>query len=142
MHEEVSQLLSAYLDDELTQAESQRVRIHLEDCPECRQTVHEMEVLRETARSIEFPRPTQAEMDSLDQRLSVRVPRIGGWLLILLAIGIWVGYATWRFLTRPDLGFGELVAAAFVVGVVLLVISVLRQRLLELPHDRYRRVRR
>jgi predicted anti-sigma-YlaC factor YlaD len=142
VHEEVSQLLSAFLDDEMTQAESQRVRIHLEDCPECRQTLREMEVLRETARTIEFPHPTQAEIDRLDQRLSVRVPRIGGWLLMILAVGIWVTYASWRFLTRPNLGLGELVAAAFVVGLVLLVISALRQRLLELPHDRYRRVRR
>lgn len=142
MHEEVSQLLSAFLDDEMTQAESQRVRIHLADCRECRQTLQEMEVLREAARSIEFPHPTQAEIDRLDQRLSVRVPRIGGWLLILLAVGVWVSYATWRFLTRPDLGFGELVAAAFVVGLALLVLSAVRQRLLELPHDRYRRVRR
>jgi len=142
VHEKVSQMLSAFLDDELTQTESQRVRIHLEDCDDCRQALGEMRALRDAARSIAFPSPNRFEIDQLDLALSVRAPRLAGWILILLAVGAWAAYAAWRFLTQPGLDFGELAVAAVIIGFVLLFASVLGQRLLELPHDRYRRIRK
>jgi anti-sigma factor RsiW len=141
VHEEVSALLSAYLDDELTQAEAQRVRVHLEECGECREAFEEMKALREAARSIEFPGPSREDIERLQRTLSVRGPRLAGWLLVVAAMVAWAGYAVWHFLTGP-LDFGRLTAAALVVGFFLLLASVLRQRLLELPSDRYRRVRR
>ena len=142
VHEKVSEMLSAFLDDELTQAESQQVRLHLEDCEDCRHALEELRTLHETARSIEFPSPDREEIERLDQALSVRGPRLAGWALILLASGIWVGYAGYLFLTQPSVNFLEMVSAAAVIGFVLLFVSVLRQRLLALPHDRYRRVRK
>ena len=40
-------LISGYLDRELTQGEAQRVRLHLEDCAECRSLADEITRLRE-----------------------------------------------------------------------------------------------
>ena len=45
-HEEIQQMLSAYLDCELTQADRQRVRLHLEECAECRSAFEEMKALK------------------------------------------------------------------------------------------------
>ena len=43
------------------------------------------------------------------------------------------------FITNPEeLTLGNLIAGATVIGVALLFASVLQQRLLELPKDRYR----
>ena len=142
MHEKVSEMLSAFLDGELTQAESQRVHLHLEECTDCQKALDELRALQETARSIEFPPPDRAEIDRLEQALSVRGPRLVGWTLILTAAVIWTIYAAYRFVTQPSIDSGELVVAGAVIGFVLLFISVVRQRLLELPHDRYRRVKR
>jgi predicted anti-sigma-YlaC factor YlaD len=142
VHEKVSEMLSAFLDDELTQAESQQVRIHVEDCADCSQTLEDLRALHETARSIEFPQPDREELERLDQALSVRAPRVAGWALILFATAIWIGFITYRFLTQPSIDFIEMVGAGAVIGFVLLFVSVLRQRLLEAPHDRYRRVRK
>jgi len=142
VHEEVSQILSAFLDDELTQAEYQRVRLHLEDCADCRQTLDELRALHDAVQTIEFPEPSTEELDQLGRALSVRAPRVAGWMLILTATAIWIGYAVYRFLTQPEIELAELLFAAIIVGFVLLFVSVLRQRLLELPNDRYRRVRR
>ena len=135
-------MLSAFLDDELTQAESQRVRLHLEDCADCRQSLEELQALHETAQAIEFPAPDRDEIDQLEAALSVRGPRLVGWTLILIAGAIWVGYAVYRLVTQPSVDFEELLLAGTVIGFLLLLVSVLRQRLLELPHDRYRRVRK
>ena len=65
------------------------------------------------------------------------------WFLLLTGFAVWAIYGVYLFLTDPDLmTFENLSAGAIVVGLALLLISVLRQRLLELPHDRYRGVKK
>ncbi|MFN3324386.1 MAG: zf-HC2 domain-containing protein [Bryobacteraceae bacterium] len=141
-HDEIQRMLSAYLDDELTQADSQRVRLHVEDCPECAATLQQMRELRELTAAVAFAEPPQERMDRIERTLSVRAPRRTGWLLILGGLTAWLAYAAvlaWgNWPPRTD----EIIAGTIAIGVVLLFISVLRTRLIELPHDRYRRVKR
>ncbi len=142
-HEKVRELLSAYMDDELTQQDGQRVRVHLEDCDECRRTLEQLRTLQQATAATQFQKPTEEEMEKLEERMSVQVPRKAGWLLLLTGFAVWAIYGVYLFLTDPDLmTFENLSAGAIVVGLALLLISVLRQRLLELPHDRYRGVKK
>jgi predicted anti-sigma-YlaC factor YlaD len=142
-HQELQAMLSAYLDRELTQASEQRVRLHLEDCAACRQAYEEMLRVQQLTKSIRFPNPPEARMEELEKSLSVRAPRRAGWTLILGGFAAWLIYAivmavmNWRAPTG-----GELIAGAIVVGALLLLISVLMERLRQLPHDRYRGVKR
>ena len=55
-------LLSGYLDHALTQADEQRVRIHLEDCATCRMQVEQLAQLREVTMSTEFNVPADDHM--------------------------------------------------------------------------------
>ncbi len=142
-HREVQSLLSAYLDGELTQADNQRVRLHLEDCGECRTALEQMTTLQRLTAEIRFPEPPDDLMEALGRSVSVEAPRRLGWGLILAALAACVVYLAiqaLRHLRGPS--FIELVAGAVVAGFVLLFLSVLRQRWLERPHDRYRKVRR
>lgn len=142
-HMEIQNLLSAYLDGELTQADSQRVRLHVEDCGECQTTLEEMAALQHLTAEIKFAEPPDDLLDALEQRVSVQAPRRFGWGLIITALAAWAVYVAiqaarhFRWPTIP-----ELLAGVVVAGIVLLFVSVLRQRLLERPHDRYRKVRR
>jgi len=142
-HEQIRSLLSAYLDEELTQADSQRVRIHLEDCPECREHLRELERLKRLTGQLAFPDPPEEKMKELERRLSVRLSRGLGWLLVCGGVAAWLLYALvmailhWRTPT-----FKEMLGGAVVVGLLMLFFSVLRERLLELPHDRYRSVKK
>lgn len=142
-HEELKGMLSAYLDQELTQAASQRVRIHLEDCAGCRETLRQFRELQRLTAQVRFPDPPEEKMEELERRISVRAPRGLGWLLVLGGLAAWLIYALamavlhWRPPT-PE----EMLGGAIGLGVLLLFISVLRQRLLELPHDRYRSVKK
>lgn len=142
-HEQIRSLLSAYLDDELTQAESQRVRLHLEECSGCRQQALELERLKRMTAELVFPDPPEQEMEELERRLSVRAPRRLGWMLFcggavaLLIYSLVMALLHWR---PPTVR--EILGGMVVVGLLLLFFSVLRQRLLELPHDRYRSVKK
>jgi anti-sigma factor RsiW len=142
-HDELQALLSAYLDRELTQADDQRVRIHLEDCAACRQALADLGRVRELAADLRFAAPPEDKMEELEKKVSVRAPRRLGWLLFLIGLAGWVGYASWLFVTDPATAtWQKLLTGAVVIGLVLLLVSVLRHRLLEMPHDRYRGVKR
>ena len=143
MHDDVRQMLSAYLDGELVQADDQRVRIHLEDCADCREELRQLKTLQQAASTTRFARPTEVEMEQSEKRMSVRAPRLAGWVLLLVGAILWVGYGIYMFITNPvELTLGNLIAGATVIGFALLFISVLQQRLLELPKDRYRGVKK
>ncbi len=135
-------MLSAYVDRELTQADSQRVRIHLDECPECRQALQQLRGLQRLTAEMKFTDPPEDKMEELERRLSVQAPRRAGWGLFLSGISVWLVYAVYLFVTSPVQLFEKLAVGAVVIGLVLLFVSVLRERLLVLPHDRYRGVKR
>ena len=76
-HEKVRELISAYMDDELTQQEGQTVRVHLETCDECRRTLDQLRTLQEATSATRFREPTEEEMEKLEERMSVQVPPAG-----------------------------------------------------------------
>lgn len=136
-------MLSAYMDGELTQSESQRVRVHLESCDDCRGRYETMRKVQQVASEIEFPAPAEEAMLEIERKVSVRAPRAAGWWLLLSGAVAWIVYATWLFVTDPELASWEkLMTGAVVIGFVLLLVSVLRERLLNLRHDRYRSIRK
>ena len=142
-HQAIQRMLSAYLDDELTQADAQRVHVHLEDCEECRTALREMREIQRLTGEIEFRDPPEAALEALEQRLSVRGPRLRGWALVILGSAAWIVYGLFIALRHPRWPtVPELLAGMVVIGLALLFVSVLRQRLLERPHDRYRKVRK
>ena len=63
-------LFSGYLDGELTQGDSQRVRLHLEDCSSCRDLVGDLQRIREAAMTTEFPVPSDEEWREAPPRLA------------------------------------------------------------------------
>lgn len=140
-HEEVRQMLSAYLDGELTQGSAQRVRVHLEDCEECRRAFEEMARLQEMTRKLAFAEPPEARMKDLEKSLSVQAPRRLGWLFVLAGVAAWFIYGTITYIRhwRPPT-VEELISSAVVIGFVLLFVSVAVERLRQLPHDKYRRI--
>ncbi len=141
LHEEIRQMLSAYLDGELTQASAQRVRVHLEDCGECRRVFDEMARLQAMTRELAFAEPPEAKMKELEKSFGVQAPRRLGWLFIAAGIAAWLihgAVAYVRYWRPPTVE--EMMASAVVIGFVLLFVSVAVERLRQLPHDKYRRI--
>jgi predicted anti-sigma-YlaC factor YlaD len=134
-------LISGYLDGELTQADAQRVRLHLEDCTECRATADELAQLKEATMSSDFKIPD----DGWDE-----TPR-GGVSHLLRNAGLLVGLAwlvgmtmwlIWELAQDPDALIGLLLVGGFLVSACLLLASVLIDRRRAMKNDKYTKVQK
>lgn len=133
-------LISGYLDGELTQADRQRVSLHLEDCDRCRRTAADIEQLTGATMTSQFKIPNDTQWDERPQtgvsRLLLR--------LVWAAAGLWaIGLVALVVAeARGTAGEGLQLAVTFglwgVFGVVLL--AALADRLRHRRNDPYRSV--
>jgi predicted anti-sigma-YlaC factor YlaD len=135
-------LLSGFVDGELTQADEQRVRVHVEDCAVCRTTVDEMSRLKEVTMSSQFRMPADDQWSEAPRGAASGLAFGVGWLLIVVYLVGVTAFGLWQFWTSDEPILGKLVAVAVPSGFVLLFLSVLIDRLKAMRTDRYRRVQR
>lgn len=133
-------LLSGYLDRELTQGETQRVRLHLEDCPSCRALLAELTRLREATRTTPFRPPADDQWDERPRGAASFLARRAGWTLIVAWLGAITVFAVWQLARAPEDLWVKVAVFSLAAGPVLLFLSVLADRLRTLRTDRYRRV--
>lgn len=133
-------LLSGYVDGELTQADNQRARLHLEECPWCRALVEDLLKIREAAMATYFPVPTDEEWREAPRSQGSQWLRRAGWILLV----VWIVGAGWlaseAFLTGSALWYEKVLIVALAGGGLLLFLSVLLDRIKALKTDRYGRV--
>ena len=136
------QLLSGHLDPELTQAEEQQVRVHLEDCEVCRKVFGQLEVMRKASMSTPFATPDDEQWNETPGSGASRLFRGTGWILLLVWFIVSLGIAGWTFATEPGHPLIKLLVVSGLAGVGLLFVSVLLDRLRSAKTDRYRRVKK
>lgn len=135
-------LVSGYLDGELTQGEEQRVRLHLENCARCRNMADELQGLKEATMSTQFRVPDDTQWDEKPRAGASRIFRNAGWLIGLVCIVGTLGYVLWQVAIDAEDPFGWVLIAGFALASILVVLSVLIDRLKTRKTDRYRRVQR
>lgn len=134
-------LISGYLDGELTQGNEQRVRLHLEDCAECRSAADELRKLREVTMNTEFQVPADTQWDETPRGALSRFLHNFGWLIA----GLWVvgiaGYLVWQIATDSEsLQFEGVLGFALLLAFGLVILSALVDRLKTRKNDPYRKV--
>lgn len=141
-HDHVGALLSGYLDGELTQQQSQLVRVHCAACPQCRVELDELAKLRERVGAL-APLESDNEIvwsEKVDNAAD-RATRGFGWALLIVGV---VGIGAWgvyEFVIDSSLGTGyKLLVGCVYVGLAILFLGVLRQRLKENKTDKYNKV--
>jgi hypothetical protein len=137
----VNELLSGYLDGELTQQKSQQVRLHLESCQLCTDNLESLRALRERMGQAGLGDTNNDVWREMMDDTTVKVSRGIGWFLFVGGLLISAGIGVVAFLTSSSLGAGEkLLVSAVYIGLGALFVSVLRQRLIERKTDRYKDV--
>lgn len=137
----VGEMLSGYIDGELTQQQRQRVEVHCDGCEECNRNLRELRALRD--------RVGQSGLSELGEDIwreqmddtTVRATRGIGWLLFIGGLLILAGYIIYEFVIDTSMTLGvKLLFAAIYGGMGALFVSVLRQRLIERKTDKYKDV--
>lgn len=139
--ERIRESLSAFLDGELTQQESQKVAVHLRDCQACRGIHDDFCKLRAGIRRLEFPQPSEEQWRIVMGNLAFKTTRGVGWLLWIGGALILVAYGIYEFIRDPTINALERVGVlALILGAVLLFLTVLIERMNALKTDKYKDV--
>lgn len=136
------ELLSGYLDGELTQADEQRVRLHLEECEVCSTAVATMAAIREATMTTSFQAVDDEQWMEKPRSAASRWMRRSGWLLTggwLLGFAV-VGFR--EFFLAPESWAEKAIPVVLGLGILLLLGSVGLDRIRAAKSDRYRRVKK
>lgn len=133
-------LISGFLDRELTQAHDQRVRLHLEECAQCRALFEELQTMREAAMSTRFVEPSDDQWNERPRGPTSHISRSVGWVLAIVWLVVIAGYGIWQALTSPEGLFEKLLLVGGLAAFGLLFLSVLVDRIKSARTDRYREV--
>ncbi|MCH8493515.1 MAG: zf-HC2 domain-containing protein [Idiomarina sp.] len=146
--ESVQEKLSAYLDNELTQQEQQRMHVHIKNCPECTALLSELTALQSDVKGTLLEGIESMDSRSLQAIMQDKPARwlsAFGWGLLIIGALLLGGFFVWQFTTEllADnsvpwwVRFGIL---GFYCGLFLLFLGVLRQRLVARKTDKYKKV--
>ncbi|MDE0422172.1 MAG: zf-HC2 domain-containing protein [Gammaproteobacteria bacterium] len=139
----VDELLSGYLDDELTQKDRQRVDRHIEGCARCSARLRELDALSASVsrlRADMVPEDQEEWRKVMDNALERTASGIG-WVLVVGAVFVLVGYAGYEFLLADvEPPMVKWAVGALYLGLAVLLLSVLRQRLRARKTDKYKDV--
>jgi Flp pilus assembly protein TadB len=137
----VGELLSGFVDGELTQQERQRVTLHCDQCGDCRQSLAELRALRERIGKSRLSEVGEDEWRETMNETTVQTTRGIGWLLFIAGILAVAGVGLYGFIVEPGMPIWmKLILVAIYAGLALLLVSVLRQRLIERKTDKYKDV--
>lgn len=136
-------LISGYVDGELTQGDAQRVRLHLEDCAECRDMAGELRRFKEATMKTEFRVPEDTQWDETPRNAASRILHSSGWAVaIAWVVGI-VAYLVWQIATDAEsVQLEGMLSFALLLALGLIVLSALIDRLQTRKTDPYRKVKK
>ena len=140
-------LLMGYIDGELDAEQARSLEDHLQGCAACRKELEGFRKLIAMASEIVSREPEDKLWEQYWGGLYNRLERGVGWMLFgvaAIALLLYGAFAAIKeFVQDPTVGILlKIGVVAMLVGLVVLFVSVLRERLFFWSRDRYRDVRR
>lgn len=138
--EDIQTLISGQIDGELSPGEAARLDAHLATCADCRAEYENMTALSAAASNLKVPLPPDEVWDSFLDNVYNRVERKLGWIVFLLGAIALVGYGLYEAAVLPWASLPvKIMVTVAGAGLLLLLVSALRQRVAVLKSDRYSR---
>ncbi|GAF67843.1 unnamed protein product [marine sediment metagenome] len=140
-------LLMGYLDNELSDEQRNRFEEHLAGCPECAGELKEFQKLKAITDEVTLVEPEDRIWQDYWNGIYNRIERSIGWLIFSVAAILLAIYGGFKLIEEivTDATVGMLLKLgllALIVGLAILFVSVLRERIYFWNKDRYRNVRR
>jgi len=140
--EHVDELLSGFIDGELTQQERQRVQVHCQNCEACESSLQEVRAIREKMGRSQLSGLGLDVWRETMNDTAVKTTFGIGWFLLFGGAVLAGAVGVYEIFTGPSaLTLVEkLIVGGLYGGLLLLFLSVLRQRLIERKTDKYKDV--
>lgn len=145
--QEYRNLMMAFLDGELNEPDQQRFQGHLDQCPACTREFAEFGRLKDMTDGMALAEPEDRIWEDYWGQVYNRAERSLGWILFSLAATGLLIYGGFECIENI-IANGQVAMAlkcillVLIVGLAILFVSVLRERLFFWKRDRYRDVRR
>ena len=136
-------LLMGLMDNELTPDEVNEIKNHLIKCKRCRD---EYEDLRKTTNKINFvsfEEPQDAILKKIWKSPYSRLSRVSGFFLVLVGWLSLIVYSLFELLRNGEgPAFPRIAMAAIIFGFLVLLVTVIRERMQTYKSDPYKEVQR
>jgi anti-sigma factor RsiW len=140
--EDIATQLMAYLDGEMNEEQARAFRAVLDAHPEWAEEARTLGGVVDSTSALSFRAVPAGAWDGYWEEIDARLARRTGWMFLALGGGVLGLMGFLKVLVWSNNLWVRAGLVAVVVGLAILVVSVVRGRLLELPHDRYSRIRR
>jgi predicted anti-sigma-YlaC factor YlaD len=136
-------LMAGRLDGILTMEEEARLDAHLEVCDSCRKEMEMMKKTRDIMSSMKFRDPEDEIWDKYWLSVYNRLERGIGWILLSIGMIMVVSFAIYNILQDAEMPlYMRIGSRILILGVVILLVSVIRERLTAYKHERYKEVKK
>lgn len=144
---DVRHLMMAALDGELAAAERAELERRLAAEPDLRKEWERLQRLKELTKMSKIKSPPEEQWDHYWRSVYNRIERGIGWILVSVGAAVLIGYGLWHavqnLLGATDMPeYLKLAIFAVLVGGVVLLISIVREKLFTYRHDPYKEVER
>lgn len=140
-------MMMAALDDELSSRERAELERLLGEDTALREEWDRLEKVKEATGEMKYVEPPEEVWDNYWVSVYNRLERGVGWILISIGAMVLIGWAAWHavgaMLADSDLpGFIKVAVFVVVMGAIILLVSVIREKLFTRRSDRYKGVQR
>jgi hypothetical protein len=140
-------MLSGYIDGELTDEEKIDVENHLKSCNECRAELDAFQKLKEVTGAMKYADVPEHVWENYWRGIYRRVERGFGWILLSIGIIILLGFLCYHLVSDFFLNPTEPLLLKFAIGagglgLIILLVSTIRERLFAYNRDRYKEIQR
>jgi len=144
-HQEIKKLVSSYHDGELNEEQKGIVEKHLEQCSECRKEFEEMAKFKEVMSKMKLKKPNKEVWKLYSASVYNRLERRIGWMLFSIGAMILLFYGGYKavegLINDPSTPLILKLGIMTVLGgVVILLVSMVRERFFVRNRERYKEV--
>jgi predicted anti-sigma-YlaC factor YlaD len=145
--EEIRPLLMAYLDGEIEEKDKSEVEKHLSGCKNCRQEYQSFAKLKEVTNSMRFADLSDQLWAGYWKGIYRRIERGAGWIFFSIGAIILLAFGAFQFFQElfADPGISWIVKVGIstcAFGAIVLLVSIIRERLFLFKTERYKEVER
>lgn len=147
MNERFIILLEKHFENELTDMESEEFETLINSNAELKRELEEQKRIKEVLRKMKLKNPSREEWDSYWMGVYNRIERGIAWIVISIGALIFFGYASYEVVNAfiknthtPPLA--KLGITLLVFGALILIFSLIREKIFTSKRDKYKEIQR